>query len=92
MSNAFYFLFGSIGLTHIVVESEMPLVKGFRELFTGTAIEKLFTCYACTGFWCGLIGVSICFPYLSAGHMFLAACSVSLLATFAATILDFLEQ
>lgn len=58
MADIIFFLLSTIGLTNIVVESDMPLVVLFRNKGTellGDTFNKLVTCHQCCGFWCGMI-------------------------------------
>lgn len=55
------FVFASIGLTHIVVDSVIfAPAKKFLQSILWDFIGKAFDCYQCAGTWCGfLMGMSL---------------------------------
>ena len=55
MNNIVVFILASWGLTHLVVSGK--ILEGFRNWFIirSSFMEKMLTCYQCTGFWSGLI-------------------------------------
>lgn len=54
MTNLLIFIFGVVGITHIVVDSTIfePFRTAVKEHFP--LLHKLLTCYQCIGFWCGV--------------------------------------
>lgn len=86
------FCFGVIGMTHIIVDSDMPLILWFRntvDKLLPQKISKMVHCYVCTGFWCGLFcGWAV---GITGWQIFVAGCAGSVLANFMAIFLNYLE-
>lgn len=88
---------GSIGMTQIVVESEISnAAKKLIEKITPSFLMKMLNCYQCSGFWCGIfMGMIFYFPEnlaaLDVGRIFAVGCSSSALSYFWAMFLMYLE-
>ena len=85
------FIFAVIGLTHILVDSEImePVEKWLKPYLPAAVHHSLFECYQCSGFWCGgalglLMGYRL--PLLVA-----CACAGSFLAQLGHWALNALE-
>ena len=69
MVNLILFVLAVIGMTHILVDSDMPLVKWIRENAKKVLAKvpgnwaKVFDCYQCSGTWCGFICGAILIDY-----------------------------
>jgi hypothetical protein len=90
-------IFGCIGMTHIIVESDISKkFKDFIEPYTPNFIFKALGCYQCTGFWSGVI---ITTAYLIMQDnindfwflIFVGGCASSFLSTFSAILLTYFE-
>lgn len=89
--NLILFILGVIGMTHIIVDSEImaPVHKWVEA--RSKMLGKLMDCYQCSGFWCGvLLGVTllgrsplVAFAFGYAG---------SFLAQLGWLVLDYLES
>ena len=90
MINFLIYVLGTIGMSHIIVDGsifETPrnyIIKTFPN-----SLGKLISCYACTGFWCGIIAGLICFTNI--GLIFLCGCAGSFLSSTGALFLNILE-
>lgn len=93
----FLFCFGSIGVTHIIVDGEIfRPVKEFLSKKGPVFLNKLLSCYQCTGFW---VGIFFCiFLYCDLSnliksfvYLFLAGGASSCLSYFWALLLTYLE-
>ena len=51
------FLVAVIGMTHIVVDSEImePVDEWAKSWMPARLHHGLFECYQCSGFWCGVV-------------------------------------
>jgi hypothetical protein len=91
------FCFGSIGVTHILVDGEIfKPVKEFIAKNLPEFFSKLLNCYQCTGFWVGIFfGFFLYFDVenitKSIVYLFLAGGSSSNLSYFWALVLTYLE-
>ncbi len=93
----FLFCFGSIGVTHIIVDGE--IFRPVKEILSKKApafLNKLLSCYQCTGFWVGLffsIFLYCDFNYLLKTFvvLLLAGGASSCLSYFWALMLTYLE-
>lgn len=92
------FILGGVGMTAIIVEGEIFVpVKNLLEKFMPKFFMKMMNCHQCCGFWSGFL-LSLFFfqPWntnmLELGKNFAAACSVSLMSVFWATIMIFIES
>jgi len=88
--NVILFIFGVIGLTHIIVDSEIskPVYEWIKPRWP--IVARIMDCYQCAGFWCGLLlGVMLLSnkPLVA----FAAGCTGSLLAQLGWLVLDTLE-
>lgn len=97
IQNLFLFCFGSIGITHILVDGEIfrPVKEYINEKLP-VFFSKLLNCYQCTGFWVGVF----CFWFLyfdckniytSFIYLFLCGGASSCLSYFWALALTYLE-
>ena len=86
------FLVAVIGMTHIVVDSEiMEPVDGWAKAHLPTKLyHGLFECYQCSGFWCGVfLSPMVSFnPFI----MFACGCAGSFLADFSESAFKYLES
>lgn len=90
----FLFVFGVIGMTHIMVDSDMPFLLWFRnkvDKYLPTKWSKIVHCYVCQGFWCGLFCGWAAFTGITWVQILLAGCAGSLLANFMAIYMNYLE-
>ena len=91
-SNFLLFVFSVIGFTNILVDPAtiMQPVRDFIEKRCHPWVNKLVSCYQCSGTWvgffCGYVLVSHD-PFV----VFLCGMAGSFLATFSATFLTYLE-
>lgn len=72
ITNLILFILASVGLTSIIVDSD--IMRPVRELLQKTlpaSVYKLFECYQCTGFWSGIING---FILLSVNPLILLTC------------------
>lgn len=97
------FLFASIGMTHIMVDSSIMLP--FREFVKNYAPNKILwikpkegiECYQCMGFWCGIVcgGLLSSLIFVDPKYIgittFLCACASSYTANTGAYIIAYLE-
>jgi len=87
--NLILFILGVIGLTHILVDSEImgPIHEWIEPRCP--IVGKIMECYQCCGFWCGLLLA----PLLSYNPLiwFAAGCAGSFLASLGFWILEALE-
>lgn len=97
------FALGSIGLTHIIVDSKF--FEGIRNLVDKHLpkdIAYMIHCYQCAGFWAGVLCGSICFWHLLSIYgygilmkcLFMLVCgwASSFLSNLAATYLNYLDS
>jgi|APGre2960657373_1045057.scaffolds.fasta_scaffold00997_7 hypothetical protein len=96
LGNFLFFIFASIGMTHIIVEGE--IFRSTRDFFDSKMpkfLSKLINCYQCTGFWSGLaMGCVFILPQLDLfilGKIFAAGCASSCLSYFWAMFLTYIE-
>jgi uncharacterized membrane protein YeaQ/YmgE (transglycosylase-associated protein family) len=106
MVNFLIFVFATIGLTNIFVESVImqPLRewvgKRSNQWFLGK-ISQILDCYQCCGFWCGLIIGLIMFSIFPGSFFYYLLRNIivglicgfagSFLATFTALLINYLE-
>lgn len=92
MINLFLFIFGTIGITHIIVDSDMPIILWFKKLVSKSSfLTKLLGCYQCTGTWVGFFSSYMLFPDIDLWQIFIAGCAGSFLANTAAIFLNYVE-
>ena len=86
------FVFGSVGLTLIIVESEIiePVRNVIDKIFWAK-IAKMIHCYMCTGFWVGLFSGWVCFSGINWWQILMAGFAGSCLSNFAAALYFYLE-
>lgn len=98
------FCLGTIGMTHIIVESTIfTWIKEWKiwSLLNNVTknrfykdgmfiwVHSMINCYTCTGFHCGwFCGLILTDQYF---NLFVAGCAGSFLATISATYLNYLE-
>lgn len=104
VSSLILLLLGGVGMTAIIVESEIALfVKNILEKFMPKFVINALNCYQCTGFWSGFIlsfvfmnpfEVSYGFPYLvlELGKNFATGCATSLLSVLWASTMLLIES
>lgn len=90
------FVCAVVGMTHIIVDSDMPLVVFLRKWGTKALgyvpgnWSKIFGCYQCCGTWCGFF----CGFFLISHNpwlVFLSGCAGSFIAQLGVRYLDYLE-
>jgi len=101
IGNLLFFVCAVIGFTNILVDPA-TIAKPFRDMIERWAegestlqpiwkwLDKMLSCYQCTGFWVGLICGSI---IISINPLYLFMCGVagSFIATWGAYYLNYLE-
>lgn len=90
--SAILFILGVIGMTHIMVDSEImePVDEWTKTWMPPKMHHGLFECYQCSGFWCGVVlGLFVigANPFV----VFACGCAGSFLADLGKLILDRLE-
>jgi hypothetical protein len=97
IANIILFIFAAIGMTHIVVDGlifESP--RNWLQKHLPEKIYKVFECYQCAGFWCGMIAgyftVAMFMPFWSQIPVaFFCGCAGSYLSAVAAIHMNALE-
>jgi len=90
-------LLGSIGMTNIIVESDIAkAVKDKIKPYLPEFFMKALNCYQCSGFWSGVFTTTLLHIFNGWGtdklHLiFLGGCATSFLATFFAFLQTYLE-
>jgi hypothetical protein len=88
----FLFVFGVIGMTHIIVDSTIfQWLRDFMDKRLPEKVSKLIHCYQCSGFWSGLFCGWCAFSQITLQQLFLAGCAGSVLANFMAIYMNYLE-
>ena len=84
------FILGVIGLTHIIVDSEISEPARQWAEVNWPWLGRMMDCYQCCGWWCGLL----LGPLLSWNPLtwFVAGCAGSFLAQLGWLVLDSLER
>ena len=88
---------GSIGMTNIIVESDIAkVVKDKIKPYLPEFIMKGLNCYQCTGFWAGAFTTTLLLIFNEWGfnklhYIFLGGCATSFLATLFAFFQTYLE-
>ena len=86
------FFVAAIGMTHIVVNSEImePVDAWAKAHLPAKLHHGLFECYQCSGFWCGIVlSPLVSFnPFI----MFACGCAASFLADFSESAFKYLEK
>jgi hypothetical protein len=89
--NIVLFVFGTIGLTHIIVDSAiMQKPRDWLRAILPTYIFQVFECYQCCGTWVGFLCGWLCFG-LGFKEIFLGGMAGSFLAYLSAALLTCLE-
>ena len=97
MSEMFFWLCACVGMTNIIVESEISKkVKDFMESFTHPFIIKMLNCYQCAGFWAGIVVTTGCLLthnclFENWFYVFMGGCESSFVSTFFAIFQTYLE-
>lgn len=87
----FLFAFGTIGMTHIIVDSSLfAPVRDWLKRVMPEYISKVFNCYQCCGTWCGFLAGAITLTY-NPFLLLLCGCAGSFLSYLAAIYLTYLE-
>lgn len=91
MNQTVLFVLASIGMTHIIIDGS--IFQPFRNWIKQNLpekISKLFECYMCCGFWCGMI---IGFGIVSQNpiEVFACGCAGSILSQTTAILLNLFE-
>jgi len=85
------FIFGTVGLTHIIVDSTiMQKPRDWLRAILPEYIYKIFECYQCCGTWVGFLCGWLCFG-LSFKAIFLGGMAGSFLSYGSAALLTYLE-
>lgn len=89
---AILFLLGVIGMTHLMVDSEImePVDAWAKTNLPSKLHHGLFECYQCCGFWCGVV-LGLMVVSINPLVAFACGCTGSFLADLGALILDWLE-
>lgn len=90
-------ILGSIGMTNIIVESDIS--KAFKDAikpYLPQFFMKMLNCYQCSGFWTGIFTTSLLLIFNNWSFdklhlVFLGGCATSFLATFFAFLQTYLE-
>ena len=89
--NVILFIFGTIGLTHIIVDSSiMQKPRDWLRAILPAFVYKLFECYQCAGTWIGFFCGWLCFG-LGFKEIFLGGMAGSFLSYLAAAMLSYFE-
>jgi hypothetical protein len=88
--NLVLFILGVMGMTHIVVDSEIsePVYEWIK--LRCTVVAKIMDCYQCSGFWCG-VALGLMLLSYNPLVVFAAGCAGSFLAQLGWLVLDSLE-
>lgn len=105
MVEVLFFVFGSIGMTQIIVESTLSKnikdkVKKYTPSFLMPVTDfflSLTGCYQCTGFWAGMfISAIMLIPcaesYWDYGKIFVGGCFSSCICPFWTSILLYIDS
>jgi hypothetical protein len=89
--NLILFILGVVGMTHIIVDSEIsePIHAWIEPRLP--AVARAMDCYQCAGFWCGITLGLMLLSY-SPLVVFTAGCTGSFLAQLGWLVLDSLER
>ena|SRR6266446_118021 len=86
------FIFGVIGLTHIVIDGS--IFQWFRDLmdkYLSSKLSSLFHCHLCFGFWTGLFASWAVFNNISILQIFVGGGAGSFLSMTAALLFNYIE-
>lgn len=96
----FIFILGTIGLTHIIVDSKiMQWFRDFADNRLPEFVSSMFHCYQCSGFWAGcIVGLIVFWPGISSESLLYATLYTSVvgfcgsfLGNWAAIYFNYLE-
>lgn len=98
MTDFLLFVVSVIGMTHIIVDSDMPLVAWLREYSKKLLAkippkdhwQEILSCYQCCGTWCGFFAGTVLITYNIFG-IFLCGCAGGFLAKLGGFYLDYLQ-
>jgi len=86
------FLVAVIGMTHIVVDSEImePVDEWAKSWMPAKLHHGLFECYQCSGFWCGVV-LGLMVVSVHPCIVFACGCAGSFLADVSESAFKYLE-
>lgn len=89
--NLVLFIVGVVGMTHIIVDSEIsaPVYQWIRP--RSPWLADMMDCYQCAGFWCG-VALGLALLSYRPCIVFAAGCAGSFLAQLGWLVLDALER
>jgi hypothetical protein len=89
--NLILFILGVVGMTHIVVDSEIsePVYEWIKP--RSSFIARIMDCHQCAGFWCG-VALGLALLSYNPLDVFAAGCTGSFLAQLGWLVLDCLER
>lgn len=87
------FTFAVIGMTHIVVRSEImePVDVWAENNLPKNLHHGLFECFQCSGFWCGVL-LGLLIISFNPCVIFACGCAGSFLADFSESLFKYLES
>ena len=102
MTNLFLFCFAVVGLTNIIVDPATiarPIRDRVEKWANGDGkcrsfwawLDKLMSCYQCTGFWVGMLCGAILISWNPLVVIFICGMGGSFIATWGASYLNYLE-
>lgn len=90
MDNLILFVFATIGLTNILVDSRLfDPVRCWLQTILPTKVYEVLECHQCTGFWCGML-CGLVLLSLNPIAIFMCGCAGSFLSAFAYIIMEFI--
>lgn len=91
MNLTILFILATVGMTHIIIDGSIfQFLRDWINKNLPEKFAKLFQCYMCLGFWCGVIMGFLLFsndPF----QIFACGCAGSILSQTMAIILNLLE-
>lgn len=95
MTEIILFICSAIGLSHIIVDSKFAeFFRNFVDSWFPASLSYMVHCYACSGFWAGVVCGSICFPlvgWATIGYLLVCGWAGSFLSNFAAMYSNYLD-
>jgi hypothetical protein len=96
MTEIFLFIFGTIGMCHIIVDSNIfepcrNFIKNKEQYTLFKILYKIVICYTCCGLYCGILCGWLVMPDITWFQLFVAGCAGSFLSNFAALYMNYLE-
>ena len=87
------FVLAVIGLTHILIDSEImaPMDERARAWLPAKVHHGLFECYQCSGFWCGVL-LGFLLIGASPATLFACGCAGSFVADISESLFKYLES